>query len=739
MSNQYPLFKAAKFAGISVFAAILSLAGLNNAFATGGPQKGFATCGSHHAMEDELRAHPERRQVLNDLENFTADYLLRKKAGEKSVLQDGNLTIPVVVHVVHNYGAERISMAQVNDAIRILTRDFNRQNPDTNVVIPRFRGIEGNPHFTFKLATKDPNGQCTNGVVYHVDPNTDRAGNNVKRNRSWNTRNYLNIWVAETVMSGTDVVGGYAYYPGTFAAGNENDGIIVTCHQFGSIGQSSSNNFSARTLTHETGHYFNLAHTFGNTNGPGVASNCAANAGDGVDDTPQTQGVADQSCPLNMPGCVAGEIANVENYMDYASCGKMFTIGQADRMQAAAAANASARNNLWSASNLEATGTADDTAATCPPKAVIYAPETFSCSGAIPITFVGYAENTVIDTSLHYFWTFNGGVPATSTLQNPSINFPNAGRFTVTLTVRNTFGSNVATATNLISAVGGTAGLISPFAESFEDPDFPAISATESFRNWAPDPPESFESTSDAAWTGTRSLMNDMAAGAALSIVSPVVDLSTIPDSALSRVYLAYRVAWAKRVTANNDTLACFSSSDCGQTWRSVMLRGNNNLVTYHTRLPLTDATFIPAANDWRQDSIRYIIQPDAKKVQFKFVHKTHGGHRLYLDNFRIYIKPLPVTGNADLMSSGISLSVYPNPSDGNASLHFKGLPGQALVAEINDMSGRAIGRLNTGIPQSGEYITSLAAMNQNLAPGIYTVHCTIGSTPVSRKMVILK
>ena len=43
-----------------------------------------------------------------------------------------------------------------------------------------------------------------------------------------------------------------------------------------------------------------------------------------------------------------------------------------------------------------------------------------------------------------WLWEFDGGVPATSALQNPvDIQYPNDGIYTVTLTVTNMFGSNV--------------------------------------------------------------------------------------------------------------------------------------------------------------------------------------------------------------------------------------------------------------------------------------------------------
>src|SRR3989338_8856778 len=102
-------------------------------------------------------------------------------------------------------------------------------------------------------------------------------------------------------------------------------------------------------------HWFNLSHTWGDTNDPGVS--CGT---DNVADTPTTRGVT--ACNLNENFC--GVRANVENYMDYSYCSKMFTAGQVTRMRTALTSSTAGRNNLSTNANLVATG-ADGSAALC--------------------------------------------------------------------------------------------------------------------------------------------------------------------------------------------------------------------------------------------------------------------------------------------------------------------------------------------------------------------------------------
>ncbi len=68
----------------------------------------------------------------------------------------------------------------------------------------------------------------------------------------------------------------------------------------------------------------------------------------------------------------------------------------------------------------------------------------------MPGTAINFTDLSVgIPSS--WSWTFNGGTPATSSLQNPSITYNNAGVYTVSLTVTNNYGTNTITKTNFIT------------------------------------------------------------------------------------------------------------------------------------------------------------------------------------------------------------------------------------------------------------------------------------------------
>ncbi|MEO0403712.1 MAG: M43 family zinc metalloprotease, partial [Bacteroidota bacterium] len=262
---------------------------------------------------------------------------------------DEVLIIPIVFHIIHEGGVENISDDQVYDAVRILNRDMRKQNPDTLNIMDEFVDLAADVQIEFRLAQRDPEGNCTKGINRIQSSLTNEGGSDMKELIFWPRDMYMNVWVCKDAGGAA----GYTFLPGT--VNNwwmaDQDGIVLLHSYTGSIGTSSVNR--SRTLTHEVGHWLNLPHTWGGTNNPGVASNC--NDDDGVDDTPQTVGWT--TCSNNPVSC--GSLDNVENYMEYSYCSKMFTQGQRSRMRNAAFSGVADRNQLWTAQNLAATGVSE--------------------------------------------------------------------------------------------------------------------------------------------------------------------------------------------------------------------------------------------------------------------------------------------------------------------------------------------------------------------------------------------
>lgn len=107
--------------------------------------------------------------------------------------------------------------------------------------------------------------------------------------------------------------------------------------------------------------------------------------------------------------------------------------------------------------------------------------------------------------------------------------------------------------------------------------------------------------------------------------------------------------------------------------------------------------------------------------------------YRLKQTNFdgsSTYSELVPV----DFSASGLSIDIYPNPSDGQELNLVTGPAAQDITITVYDMSGQRI--YNGIIPagKSGMYTPELAG---RLAPGIYLLRAVSGGNQLSRRLVI--
>jgi hypothetical protein len=120
---------------------------------------------------------------------------------------------------------------------------------------------------------------------------------------------------------------GYAYLPEiTDTAQAYLDGIVIDWRSMPGVSTAYAGVADeGDTLTHETGHWLNLEHTF--------FGQCSAH-GDFVDDTPP-QKKATFGCPEGKDTCRAPGLDPIHNYMDYSTdaCITEFTPGQVQRMR----------------------------------------------------------------------------------------------------------------------------------------------------------------------------------------------------------------------------------------------------------------------------------------------------------------------------------------------------------------------------------------------------------------------
>ena len=144
-------------------------------------------CFTSEMNERAIQMQPELKQVIDQLDAYSRTY--EASENDRSV----NKIIPVVFHVIHNYGSENISKEQILSAIDVLNQDYQLLNQDQTIVDTDFQGLIANIGLEFRLAKLDPQGNCTEGITRTVSPLTFSADDNVKELISWPTSKYLPI------------------------------------------------------------------------------------------------------------------------------------------------------------------------------------------------------------------------------------------------------------------------------------------------------------------------------------------------------------------------------------------------------------------------------------------------------------------------------------------------------------------------------------------------------------------
>ena len=723
----------------SALALVLALTGFAARAQSVPAERGRDWCGSVEAQEIYFAAHPGAREAQKALFR-QLDALGRQHRGTAGT---PDVTIPVVVHVIHAGGAENISDRQIFSAIDQLNIDYQKLNPDTVDTVPQFKPIAASIGFQFRLAKKDPNGGCSTGITRHYLPNliNDNRSGNVQNLVGWDRNRYLNIYVVGSIGTPTPTGGtvlGYAFLPQIPLLSG--DGFVVRNDFFGNQGTSTPRRALSRVGTHEIGHYFSLLHPWGNNNTPEVPGYC--NDTDFVADTPPTNGTF--SCDLNYMPC--GTLANVQNFMDYAACPTMFTQGQKERMRDALAM---IRTGLTTPANLAATGTADGfVAPDCAPIAAFGTAPGFITSVCVntPITLRDYSYNfTASGGTLTYTWSFPGGNPSTATGQTVTVSYPTAGFYTVTETVSNRVGSSTSTVTNYIRVEGPTGGETAPFAQSFEDPNFPALFPAPTLRNYetfgtsstgAPAPFRWVRQTAFPAADGVAYLVVQdrlYPAGAVSTLITPNINLAGVPGAAV----LSFARAYALRAPTTTDELRISFSSDCGQTWSAPTVL---DAVALSTQGVTPIDGYVPAAStDWQTLSVPIPAPFQGSglfKIRFQMVNGSvaNTSNNFYFDNLRV---SAPLASRASALARR-GISVYPNPLTHETAVHLTLTTATQVQLRLTDVLGREVLTLPAKIYGAGPLALSLGvASGRALAPGVYVVRLALNGETFTSKLTV--
>ncbi|MDP3681841.1 MAG: M43 family zinc metalloprotease [Flavobacterium sp.] len=306
-------------------------------------QGSFIRCATTE-YEEYLKSKNPNRLSTSEFEQWIAPKITIEKEKIKNtskvLRQNAVITIPVVVHVIHNGNLigseENIFDQQVISQIQVLNEDFRKKSgtPGFNT-----NPVGADVEIEFALAKRDPSGILSNGIN-RVDLgkeswSTDEIDAIVKPQTQWNPEKYLNIWVVK--FTGNNLLG-YAQFPNASGLPGINanegpantDGVVIGYAFFGSSSYFPGGTYvtdydKGRTTSHEVGHWLGLRHIWGD-------GDCTVD--DFCADTPNA-GQENQGCPVGVDSCPASPgLDMIENYMDYTNdaCMNIFTADQKTRM-----------------------------------------------------------------------------------------------------------------------------------------------------------------------------------------------------------------------------------------------------------------------------------------------------------------------------------------------------------------------------------------------------------------------
>lgn len=268
------------------------------------------------------------------------ELLYQQISAQKGIANSNNkttgniLTLPVVIHVMHNGAPNGTttnpSIQEIENILLETNLRFRHQQPNAPSYSNPYYGAD--TEIELCLASTNPDGFYTNGVIRYQDANNYTGTYNDLAPGldalAWDKSKYLNVFIC-------DMTNAYGVYLGAID-------IVLIKNTF----------LNAGLLNHEIGHYLALNHIFSTDCQNG---NCLT-SGDRVCDTPVKNNTGSTGGGCQSPGnsCFTDEedssLQNpyradslgglgeqpdmLDNYMDYSStCWNSFTLGQKARMR----------------------------------------------------------------------------------------------------------------------------------------------------------------------------------------------------------------------------------------------------------------------------------------------------------------------------------------------------------------------------------------------------------------------
>lgn len=315
-------------------------------------------------------------------------------------------------------------------------------------------------------------------------------------------------------------------------------------------------------------------------------------------------------------------------------------------------------------------------------------------------------------TNASWNWTFQNGLPATSTQRNPVVYFTGAGSHMVTLTVTDANGQQDS---DTLFIEVNQFGLPTIIAEGFEGSFLPSGWTQFNQDNggqWA------LATNAGASGTSKSALFDNFN----IDSQSTYDDLRThLNTTGMQTPVLTFDVAYARWGGNYSDTLEVLVSTDCGQTFNSLYVKGGTTLAT----APDNQNFFVPTSAQWRTDSVSLAGYENIPLLMVVFRNRGHWGNCVYIDNVNIGNNTSSVANPATMEQPYI----YPNPVSPGSCLNGL-LPEGKYLLTIYDINGKTIHSENIGSGFKWD-------IGNEMPSGLYTINIRGEKTIWNRKIIV--
>jgi len=312
-------------------------------------------------------------------------------------------------------------------------------------------------------------------------------------------------------------------------------------------------------------------------------------------------------------------------------------------------------------------------------------------------------------------WSFEGGSPSTSNLEQPKICYNTEGTYDVKLIVKNGVGEDTIFFANYVTIVDGK---VLPFKEDFELGLVPVEWTIDNDGNG-----QDWEIATGVSAYGEgiscikfNNFNGDIdTVGVISSFQTEQIDLSE------NIVYdLTFDVAYNQRVS-NTDTLYVYASNDCGDSKELLFMKGGIELATAVNG----GGEFMPISEEWMRHASSLSTMLGNTSVSFIFENRSYQGNVVYVDNINVLISEDNYPDS--------EITVFPNPF--GDEINVSGLiPGEEAEVRIIASNGEVVLDADF-IDAAGMLVISTS----HIASGVYVIQIKSDSQSHKQKLVKIK